>query len=172
MAVKVEPTAGMEDDTRSPDELELADDSERIAAYSEDWVTSPRRADSGERLGIATQQRVITLLARGVDEAAIREAALNALASEEKRILRRHRWIGSAVFGLCIAIGALAALNWGGRGESQGVFQVLLLGAFGLMLAHGVQVHGQRKRSRLLRSSAARKQVWRAAIERLSLGHE
>jgi len=72
------------------------------------------------------------------------------------------------VFGICIVVGAAAALNWAGRGDSQGVFQVLLLGGIGLMLAHGVHTHGLRKRSRLIRSSAARKQVWRTAIERLS----
>jgi hypothetical protein len=159
-------------DVRSPDELDIAADLERIAAYSEDWVSSPRRANCGERLGPASQKQAVALLERGIDEAAIRQAALDALAFEEQKILRRHRLVGWAVFALCIAIGILAALSWNGRGDNQGSFQILLLGAFGLMLAHSVHVHGQRKRSRLIRSSAARKQVWRTAIQQLSDNHE
>ena len=159
---------GPKTDFRSPDELAIAADHERIAAYSEDWVTAPRRADSGERLGAVTKQQVADLLARGVDEAAIQKAAMVQLASEENEIVRRHRRVGWLVFSFSIAIGAAAALNWSGRGDSQGVFQVMLLGGIGLMLAHGVHTHGLRKRSRLIRSSAARKQVWRTAIERLS----
>lgn len=165
--------AGTQDDSgplhdlRSPDELAAAGDHERMAAYSEDWVSAPRRAFSGERLGADTQRQVLALLRAGVDEAAIREAALQEMAAEESQIVRQHRLRGWLVFGVCVALGTIAALNWGGRGESQGLFQVLLMGGLGLMLAHGVHMHGIRRRARLIRSATARKQVWRAAIERL-----
>lgn len=154
-------------DFRSPDDLAKASDLERLAAYGEDWVTAPRRADCGERLGAETQARVVALLARGTDEAAIRAAALSELAAEERQIVRRHRLRGWLVFGLCVAIGAAAVLNWDGRGDGQALHQILLLGGIGLMLAHAVHMHGVRRRARLIRSATARKAVWRAAIDRL-----
>jgi|GEM_PF-4066839 len=157
-------------DLRSPDELATAAAHERVAAYSEDWVTAPRRAHSGERLGPEIQKKVMTLLDRGVDEAAIREAALAALAEEEGRIVRQHRLRGWLVFGVSVGLGVFAALNWDGRGDGQAMFQVLLMGAIGLMLAHAVHMHGLRRRARLIRSATARKQIWRAAIDRLFAG--
>lgn len=155
-------------DTRSPDELAIASAPERLAAYSEDWVTAPRLADSGERLGPETQALVRQLLNHGVDEAAIREAAREELAAEEGRIIRRHRWRGWGVFLMCTGIGVVAALNWGGRGDGQPLYQVLLMGAIGLMIAHGVHTHGTRRRSLLIRSGSARKKVWRAAVARMA----
>lgn len=157
-------------DLRSPDELAAASDHERFAAYSEDWVTAARRADSGERLGSDAQQQVLTLLQRGVDEAAIRDVALQDLARAESQIVRRHRLRGWLVFGLSVAIGVAATLTWSGRGDGHPLFQVLLLGGIGLMLAHGVHMHGVRRRAWLLRSATARKEVWRAAIGRLYAG--
>jgi hypothetical protein len=157
-------------DHLSPDELAAASVYERLAAYSEDWVTAPRRAHSGERLGPDTQKRVLALLERGIDEAKIRDTALEALAIEEARILGQHRLRGWAVFGFCVALGIIAAVTWDGRGDGHGLYQVLLLGAIGLMLAHGIHMQGIRRRARLIRSTTARKQVWRAAIERLSAG--
>mgnify|MGYP003628217271 CR=1 FL=1 len=161
-------TAEITPDFRSPDELARASANERLAAYSEDWVTAPRLADSGERLGAETQAQVRQLLARGIGEAAIRDAALQALAGEEAAIIRRHRLTGWSVFLLTTAIGVAAALTWSGRGDGHAIFQVLLLGGIGLMLAHGVHMHGIRRRARLIRSAAARKQVWRAAIAKLA----
>lgn len=158
----------MRHELRSPDELARATSGERMAAFSEDWVTTARRADSGERLGPETQAQVISLLSRGVDEAAIREAALAALADEEARIIRRHRLMGWAVFGFCAGIGTIAAINTGPRSDTSGLIQVALLSAIGLMIAHGVHMHGIRRRSRLVRSSRARKEIWRSAIAALA----
>ncbi len=157
-------------DLRSPDDLAAANEHERIAAYSEDWVTAPRRADSGERLGANTQKKVLALLERGVDEAAIRESALQELARAEGKIVRQHRLRGWLVFGFCVALGTTAALNWGGRGDGQALAQVLLLGGIGLMLAHGLHMYGIRRRAALVRSATARKRVWRAVIDRLYAG--
>lgn len=157
-------------DLRSPDELAAASAHERISAYSEDWVTAPRRADSGERLGVVAQQQVLALFARGMDEVAIRDAALQEMANAEIGIVRKHRLRGWLVFGTSVAIGVAATLNGAGRGESDGLVQVLLLGGIGLMLAHGVHMHGIRRRARLIRSATARKDIWRAAIERLHAG--
>ena len=157
-------------DFRSPDDLASANEHERIAAYSEDWVTAPRRADSGERLGADTQKKVLALLERGTDEAAIRDAALQELARAETKIVRQHRLRGWLVFGLCVALGGAAALNWDGRGDGQALFQVLLLGGIGLMLAHGIHMYGIRRRAGLVRSATARKKIWRAVIDRLYTG--
>ena len=102
-------TAEITPDFRSPDELARASANERLAAYSEDWVTAPRLADSGERLGAETQAQVRQLLARGIGEAAIRDAALQALAGEEAAIIRRHRLTGWSVFLLTTASAAAPA---------------------------------------------------------------
>jgi len=105
-----------------------------------------------------------------VDEAAIREAALQELSAAEAKIIRQHRLRGWLVFGVSVSLGVAATLNWQGRGDGHGMFQVLLLGGIGLMLAHGVHMHGIRRRARLIRSATARKQIWRAAIDRMFAG--
>jgi hypothetical protein len=151
----------------SPDEQDRLDAALRLLYFSEDWVTAPRRADSGAALGQETQRQVLNLLRQGMDEAEIREAALNALAAEENRIKRQYWTHGLiAVLG-CISIAVLGALTWQGRGDGHHLMNVFLLGAIGLMVAHALNSRGVRIRSRMLKSAEARKRIWRQAIAAL-----
>jgi hypothetical protein len=151
-------------DTRPPDDQARVRDSERLRVYSEDWVTMPRRADSGALLGETAHRQVIDLLRRGVDEASIRGAALDALAAAEARIARRHRLQGWLVFGGCIGLAVLAAVLWEGRSDGQHITKIALLGALGLTVARAIHMRGLRRRRRLLVSEDARKTIWRDTV--------
>lgn len=155
-------------DTLSPDELASASREERLHAYSEDWISAPRVNDSGAALGAETHRQVLDLFQQGHTEASIQAAAMQELADEETRITQRHRRNSFLVFGLCMGIAFLSAMLWSGRGDGHHLMNMLLLGAVGLMLAHGILSAGQRKRSRLMRSDDARKHIWRRAIRELS----
>ncbi len=151
----------------SPEEQDRLHSTLRLRYFSEDWVTAPRRSDSGAELGPETQQQVLRLLRQGVDEAKIREAALEALAAEERRIIRRCRNRGLLVVVVCVGIAVLGALTWQGRSDGHHLMNVALLGAIGLMVADGFRSRGVRVRSRMLSSVEARKDVWRKAIAAL-----
>lgn len=154
---------------RSPEEQDRLEVALRLRYFSEDWVTAPRRADSGAALGPETQQQVLGLLRQGMDEAEIREAALDALAAEESRIKRQYRNLGLLAVAGCVGIALLGALTWEGRGDGHHLMNVILLGAIGLMIAHGLNSRGVRLRSRMLKSVEARKDVWRQTIAALRL---
>ena len=153
----------------SPDEKATASDRERLRAYSEDWVSAPTRAQSGSQLGSVAQRQVGDLFARGITEAEIQTAAFAELAREEARISKRHKiqsWI-ALIF--CLTLGVCSVVFWQGRGEASAqLLNIVLLGAIGLMLAHGFHMSGVRRRTRLIRSTAQRKDIWRQAIGRLS----
>ena len=148
----------------SPDEQDRLDAAQRLRYYSEDWVTEPRRADSGSALGPEAQKKVLDLLRQGMDEAEIREAALNALAAEEQRIKRQFRNRGLIAFFGCVSLAIFGALTWEGRGDGHHLMNIFLLGAIGLMIAHAFNSRGVRLRSRMLKSVEARKEIWRKAI--------
>lgn len=154
-------------DLLSPEEQDRLDSAQRLRYFSEDWVTAPRRADSGAALGPEAQQQVLRLLRQGVDEAEIRQAALDGLAAEEGRITRHHRNRGLMVVAGCIGIAVVGAITWQGRGDGHHLMNVILLGAIGLMIADGLRSRGVRLRSRFLRSRKARLDVWRKAIAAL-----
>ena len=151
----------------SPEERDRVDAARRLDYFSEDWVTEPRRADSGIKLGLEANRQVLDLLRAGMDEAEIREAALDALAAEEQRIKRRFRNRGAAAVLGCVSIAIFGALTWQGRGDGHHLMNILLLGAIGLMIAHAFNSRGVRLRSRMLRSADARKDVWRNTIAEL-----
>lgn len=163
----VSPSANAE--LRSPEEQDRLDAALRLRYFSEDWVTAPRRADSGAALGPETQQHVLALLRQGMDEAAIREAALDGLAAEESRIKRQYRNRGLLAVAGCVSIAVLAALTWEGRSEGHHLMNVILLGAIGLMIAHALNSRSVRLRSRMLKSAEARKDIWRQTIAALRL---
>ena len=148
----------------SPEEQDRLDAALRLRYFSEDWVTEPRRADSGAALGPETQRQVLDLLRRGMDEAAIREAALDALAAEEDRIKRQYRNRGLMAVAGCVSVAIFGALTWEGRGEGHHLMNVFLLGSIGLMIAHALNARGVRLRSRMLKSTEARKEIWRKTI--------
>lgn len=151
----------------SPEEQDRLDAALRLRYFSEDWITAPRRADSGAALGPETQRQVLDLLRQGMDEAEIREAALDALVAEESRIKRRYWTRGLLAVLVCVGIAMLGALTWEGRGDGHHLMNVFLLGAIGLMVAHGLNSRGMRIRSRMLKSTEARKRIWRKAIAAL-----
>ena len=152
---------------RSPEEMDRLNNTRRLFYYAEDWITEPRRADSGQALGAATQAQVLDLLRRGMDEAEIREAALAALAAEEERIIVQHRRKGWLAVAVCVGLAVFGALTWEGRGDGHHLMNVALLGGIGLMIAHAVRSRGTRIRSRMLASTNARKEIWRKAIAAL-----
>jgi len=151
----------------SPEEMDQLNNTRRLHYYSEDWVTEPRRADSGAALGPQTQAQVRELLQRGMDEAEIREAALAAIAAEEQRIIVQHRRKGWAAVAACVSVALIGALTWQGRGDGHHMMNVLLLGSIGLMIAHAIRSRGTRIRTRMLVSVDARKDIWRKAIAAL-----
>ena len=151
-------------DLLSPEEQDRLNNFQRVLYFSEDWVTEPRRADSGAALGPQTQAQVRALLQRGMDEADICEAALTALAAEERRIDIQHRRKGWAAVALCVGIAVIGALTWEGRGDGHHMMNAALLGAIGLMIAHAIRSRGTRIRSRMLASANARKEIWRKTI--------
>ncbi|HKK30622.1 MAG TPA: hypothetical protein VKA18_09555 [Alphaproteobacteria bacterium] len=155
-------------DIRSPDEQARISDAGRLRAYSEDWVSMPRRSESGALLGPETRQQVIALLAKGIDEPAIQAAAQRALAAEEGRIAARHRKQGWVAFLGCVVLAGFSAVVWEGRGQANHLASAAMLGGVGLMLANAIRGRGIRRRSRLLRRREARKKVWRQAIAELA----
>lgn len=151
----------------SPEELDQLNSDQRVRYYAEDWISAPIRADSGAALGPETQQQVLALLRRGVDEAEICETALAALAAEEDRITRQHRLKGWIAVAGCISIALVAAATWQGRGDGQHLANIILLGGIGLMIAQAIRSRGVRVRSRMMNSAESRKKIWRKAIAAL-----
>jgi hypothetical protein len=151
-------------DVRSPDEIAKATDSDRLYAYSEDWVTAPRLAESGLALGPETHRQVLALLAKGIDETQICQDAFAALTAEEHAITQKQKKRGWLAFVGCLGIAGLAALLWTGRGDAHHLSNGALLGSIGLMVANGMQMSGARRSTRLIRSREQRKDVWRRAI--------